>query len=416
MNRVTVFTFFCIVIFTFLFAACVKNETVEVADESAENAAAGDAITLSPVAVVSDQLALEIEEEEEPAPADPIEECINTCLSELSVAEKIGQMFICAFRDNELGVTEINGAMKDALSAFHVGGAVLFNENMRDKPQTQKLIADLQSASNIPLFIAVDEEGGVVSRLVALGYERLPRASRIGSSGDISLAFAQGAKIAANLKELGFNLNFAPVADLSTNKQNTVIGSRAFSDDPQIAGAMVREFVRGLQSEGMIATLKHFPGHGDSKEDSHYSVATVTHDLERLNEKELVPFNMGIEAGAGLVMVGHISAPNITGTDEAAVFSAQIVTAILREQLGFAGVIITDAMDMGAVVKYAGPAEAAVKAVLAGVDVLLMPQDLGLAFAGLLKAVENGEISESRIDESVKRILRMKARFGIIVQ
>jgi len=398
-----------------MIAACEKNESIDVAEGSTENAAAaGDIIAQYPPEIGRDQQSLALEEEEELPPPDPVEEYINTCVSGLTLAEKIGQMFVCAFRYSEQGVTELNGAMKDAIHAYHIGGVVFFDENLRDKPQTRKLIAALQSESDIPLFVATDEEGGLVSRLAALGYERLPRAARIGSSGDSSRALEQGLKIAANLKELGFNLDFAPVADINTNKQNTVIGSRAFSDDAEIAGEMVGEFVNGLQSEGIIATLKHFPGHGDSKADTHYGAATVLHDMDRLNEKELVPFQMGIDAGAGFVMVGHISLPNITDNDDAAVFSEKIVTAILREQLGFAGIIITDALDMGAVVKYYSADEAAVKAVLAGTDILLMPQDLDLAFNGLLNAVESGEISESRIDESLNRILRMKARFGIL--
>jgi beta-N-acetylhexosaminidase len=354
------------------------------------------------------------EPQEPEPPPDPMEEYINACLNELSLEEKIGQMFICAFRDTAQGVTEINGAMREALGSYHLGGVILFTENLRDKEQTKKLITNLQSASAIPLFIAMDEEGGIVSRLSALGYDKLPSASRIGSSGDNAQAFEQGRTIAANLKGLGINVDFAPVADINSNKQNTVIGSRAFSDDPEIAGEMVREFVKGLQGEGIIATLKHFPGHGDTKEDTHYGWASVTHDLARLTEQELVPFKMGIEAGAGFIMVGHISVPNVTGNDKAATFSQEIVTAILREQLGYSGVIITDALDMGAVVKYYEPAETAVQAVLAGVDILLMPQDVSLAFNGILKAVEDGEISESRIDESLSRILRTKALFGIV--
>ncbi|MCL1906261.1 MAG: glycoside hydrolase family 3 protein [Clostridiales bacterium] len=354
-------------------------------------------------------------ETEHKAPAvDLTEEYISACINKMSLEEKIGQMFICAFRDDTQGVKSINANMREVISNYHIGGVILFGENLHDKAQTSKLIADLQSKSDIPLFIATDEEGGTVSRLSALGYEKLPGASRIGSSGDSQQAFGQGSKIGINLRELGFNLNFAPVADINSNKQNAVIGSRAFSGDAKIAGEMVGEFVKGLQGEGIIATLKHFPGHGDTKADSHYGPAFADHDTTRLNGYELVPFKMGIEAGAGLVMVGHISLPNVTGSDEAAIFSEEIVTRILRNQMGFTGAVITDALDMGAVVKYCEADEAAVKAVMAGVDILLMPQDIGRAFNGLLNAVESGGISESRIDESLIRIFKVKMQFSIM--
>jgi len=345
----------------------------------------------------------------EPAPSvDPIEAYLDATISEMSLEEKIGQMFICSFRDTAQGATEINAAMKSAIHDFHIGGVILFKENLSGKAQTKKLISDLQGESGIPLFIAVDEEGGTVSRLAALGYDRLPNASQVGSSGDSRLAYERGVTIAENLKELGFNLNFAPVADINTNKQNTVIGSRAFSSEPVAAGEMVQAFINGHQREGIFSTLKHFPGHGDTYEDSHYGLAFATHDMDRLNEKELVPFQMGIDAGAEFVMIGHISAPNVTGNDEPATFSEKIVTDILRKQLRFDGIIITDALDMGAVVKYHGSDEIAVKSILAGIDILLMPQNFELAYNGVLNAVKNGEINENRIDESVRRILIRK--------
>ena len=348
--------------------------------------------------------------EERPTADSQIEKYIQ----EMSLEEKAGQMFMCAFRDRSQGVTEINAYMRSTVNNYHPGGVILFSENISNEAQAKKLIGDLQNESRLPLFIAVDEEGGLVSRLKSLGGERLPDAAQVGRSGDFSQAFERGVTIAKSLQNLGFNVNFAPVADINTNSMNTVIGSRAFSPDPEIAGGMVSEFVRGLQGEGIAATLKHFPGHGDTKEDSHYGLASVTHDMDRLTEKELVPFQMGIDAGVGFVMIGHISVPSITGNDEPALFSEKIITGILRDKMKFNGVIVTDALDMGAVTRYYSPGETAVKAILAGVDILLMPQDLDAAYNAVLDAVRNGEISESRIDESVRRILEMKARFGVL--
>lgn len=397
MNRIIYITCFLL-----LLVACKKIAIVKELPESA----------MLNVDVTA-PAASETVSEPSPPPVDPLDEYLSTCINEMSLEEKVGQMFMCAFRDRNQVLIEISDDMKNTVRDYHLGGVILFGENIHGEAQTRKLIADLQNESTIRLFVAVDEEGGAVSRLSALGYDKLPNASQIGLSGDSGQAFEQGLTIAASLKGLGFNLNFAPVADISTNNRNTVIGARAFSDDPEIAGEMVREFVRGLQGEGVIAALKHFPGHGDTNEDSHSGLAFVTHDMDRLNEKELVPFQMGIDAGTGFVMVGHISVPKVTGNDEPAIFSEKIVTEILREQLKFDGVIITDALDMGAVVKHYGSGETAVKAVVAGVDVLLMPQDLDAAFNAVLNAVQNGEVSESRIDESLRRILRTKALFDI---
>jgi beta-N-acetylhexosaminidase len=329
---------------------------------------------------------------------------VSAQIRRMSLEEKVGQMFMCAY----------DADMVDMVKDYHLGGVILFSSDIQTETQTRKLISDLQEASRFPLFIAVDEEGGIVSRLGALGGERLPNAAQVGRSGDFSRAFERGVTIAKRLKDLGFNVNFAPVADINTNSRNTVIGSRAFSPDSKIAGGMVSEFVKGLQGEGIAATLKHFPGHGDTNEDSHYGLATVIHDINRLNEREFVPFQMGIDAGAAFVMIGHISAPNVTGNDEPATFSKKIVTELLREQLKFDGIIVTDALNMGAITKYYSPGETAVKAVLAGADILLMPHDLILAYNAVIEAVRGGVIYESRIDESVLRILEMKERLGVL--
>ena len=208
----------------------------------------------------------------------------------------------------------------------------------------------------------------------------------------------------------GFNVDFAPVADVLTNPQNTVIGSRSFGSDPSIDGAMVASEVKGLHTKGMLSTLKHFPGHGDTYEDSHEGKSYVYKTREELENCEWIPFKKGIEAGSDFVMMGHISCPGITGDDTPASLSYTICTEILRDQLGFQGLVITDAMNMGAVANEYASGDAAVRAVQAGADMILMPADFSAAYAGVRNAVQNGTITEERINESVRRILVPRSR------
>jgi beta-N-acetylhexosaminidase len=264
------------------------------------------------------------------------------------------------------------------------------------------------------LFIGIDEEGGRVLRTRNLDVPRIPPAQKIGESGNVKQAYDAAEIIAGYLLPLGFNTNFAPVADVFSNPRNTVIGDRAFSADAKTAGNLVLGFTRGLLENNILPALKHFPGHGETLADSHFGIASTDKTLEELKECEFIPFQAGIDAGAPFVMTGHISTPNITGDNMPALFSSYLLRDILRGMLGFDGVIITDALNMGAVTKYYNSEETAVKAVIAGVDILLMPDNLEQAFAGIIKALESGEIPETRIDESVKRILTVKYEAGII--
>jgi beta-N-acetylhexosaminidase len=275
----------------------------------------------------------------------------------------------------------------------------------------------------LPLFIAIDEEGGRVSRAGFL-FDDLPTpaAFTIGNGGDTNAAYQYARTIGARLAQLGVNMNFAPVADIWTNPANTVIGNRAFSACPHIAGQMVAATIQGLQAEGILSVIKHFPGHGDTYEDSHYHLAFYPHERERFNTIEAIPFLAGIAAGADGVMVGHLSTPLLQNKEPIldwmgdwlengslpATFSDFWLQDILRGEMGFNGLIITDALDMRALTNHFTPEQIALGAFLAGADILLMPTHPERAFYALLEAFHAGIITEERIDASVRRIIEIK--------
>ena len=344
-----------------------------------------------------------------------MEKKIELLIKEMTLEQKVGQMFFCAFRWNTAGrITKIDSNIEKTIKDYNIGGIVLFSENVQTEKQVTDFINGLQKASDIALFIGVDEEGGRVLRTRSLNVPRVLPAFEIGKTGDVRTAYNAGKIIADYLKPLGFNVNFAPTADVLTNPSNKVIGDRAFSSDAVKAGNMVKHFVGGLLDNGILPTLKHFPGHGHTSEDSHYGMAITRKTLEQMSKCEFIPFKEGIDAGAAIVMTGHISTSNVGDGDIPATFSSVLLQEVLRDTLGFEGIIITDALNMGAIVNYYTSEEAAVKSILAGADMLLMPQNLGEAYNGIIKAVKAGKITEKRIEESVKRIITAKCEAGLI--
>ena len=340
-------------------------------------------------------------------------------LEEMTLEEKICQLFLVAHDRlaGVSGVTQSGSATEAAIEKYPVGGVIYFSPNLRSREQTAQMISGIQSYSKLGLFIAVDEEGGSVTRLGnnrAMGVTDFPSMGAVGMDGDPEAAYTVGYTLGTELAELGFNLDFAPVADVDSNPKNPIIGTRAFHSDPQIAASLVAACVEGFGDSGMLCTLKHFPGHGDTASDSHYGAVSVDKTLQELEACELLPFRAGIEAGAPCVMVGHISLPGVTRQDLPATLSFGAVTCLLRQRLGFEGLIITDSMSMEAITDHFDSGEAAVMALRAGVDVILMPESLPEAVDGIREAVENGELTEARIDESVLRILETKLRSGII--
>lgn len=340
-------------------------------------------------------------------------------LDEMTLEERIYQMFIVT-QEQLTGVatvTQSGETTKNAIEAKPVGGIIYFSKNLVSREQCITMIENIQSYSKTGLFISVDEEGGTVARVAknaSMETTSFPSMQVIGDTGETSNAYEVGYTIGKEIAELGFNLDFAPVADVYSNPENTVIGSRAFGSDAERAASMVTACVQGFQDSEMLCTLKHFPGHGDTSQDSHYGEAEVTKTLEELYACELIPFQAGIDAGAQFVMVGHLTAPQIIDENVPATLSYEIVTGLLREEMGFQGIIITDSMAMQAITEQYSSGEAAVKAIQAGVDIILMPYSLPDAVNGILSAVERGIITEERINESVLRILELKIQSGII--
>lgn len=337
-------------------------------------------------------------------------ETIQTIIDDMTPAEKAGQLLMADFRQNAdgTGMTTLSTEAKEAISAYHIGGVILFAENLDTAKQTKQLTADLQAAADLPLFIGIDEEGGLVSRLDKSNIPHEP----IPAAAEIEDAAAVGQTIGEELAELGVNVDFAPVADVNTNPENPVIGTRAISSDPKTAAEKVGEFIRAMEGTGVSACAKHFPGHGDTAMDSHDGATYVEHDFERLQNVEFLPFREAIAAHVDFIMVGHIKTPNAIADIPATLSPA--IGWLLRDDMGFDGIIITDAMNMGAIVEEYGAGESALRAVQAGVDMVLMPADLEKAAESLTEAIESGEISADRVQESLTRILSLKYDKGLL--
>lgn len=340
-----------------------------------------------------------------------LDDVVDSVISEMSLEEKVAGLFLVTPE----GITGVDTAVqagdgtKTALEKYPVGGIIYFKKNVQSEEQIKTMIEKTLSYSKYPLFIAVDEEGGEVSRLAnALKLENVGPMADIGNSGDSTKAYEAMKTVGTYMKEYGFNLDFAPVADVLTNEKNTAIGDRAFSSDSAVVAAMVTSAMEGLEEAGITACVKHFPGLGDAAEDTHNGLTVVDKSLEELKQTELIPFMAAIEKGADMIMVGHVSLPQVTGDNVPATMSKEVISDLLRLELGFNGVVITDAMDMGAITEYYGADEAAVRALKAGADMVLMPEDFELAYEGVLAAIQEGTISEERVNDSLKRIFRIK--------
>lgn len=348
------------------------------------------------------------------------QEAAQALLETMSLQEKVYQLFMVK-PEALTGVptaTRAGDATKTAIAEQPVGGIIYFAKNLEDRDQTIEMIEKSQSYAKIPMLIGVDEEGGIVSRVGSnpkMGTTKFDNMSVYGAKEDPQGVYSMSTVMGKELKELGFNVDFAPVADVVTNPENTEIGPRSFSSDPVTAAQMVGSFVAGMQDTGLPATLKHFPGHGGTTTDTHNGLSTTTRTLAEMRTSEFVPFRAGIDAGAEFVMVGHLSVAALHGgANIPSDLSPQVVTDLLRRELGFEGIIITDSHEMGAITNYFKADEAAVKALVAGVDIVLMPADLNAAVQGVLDAIDGGTLTEARIDESVLRVLTMKYRYGII--
>ncbi|MCM1189234.1 MAG: glycoside hydrolase family 3 [bacterium] len=346
--------------------------------------------------------------------ADPERDAVEKLLAEMTLKEKVYQLFV-VFPSAITGVSKVTQAGETtrlALEKYPVGGLIYDKSNIVSKEQLRTMLTNVQSYTKIPLILTCDEEGGRVSRLMnTVGTTKVGPMFDYREDG-AAVAKQNAKTIAGDLTDLGFNMDLAPVADVWSNPQNTVIGDRAYSDDFQEAAELVAAAVAGFREGGAACTLKHFPGHGDTSADSHYGAVYVYKSLDEIREQELLPFQAGIDAGVDAVMMGHLIVSDVE--EEPALFSYRLVTELLREEMHFEGVVITDSLQMKAMTDYYGNGEIAVKAVKAGVDMLLCPGDLEEAADALIRAVESGEITQERLDESVRRILRLKQERGIL--
>jgi beta-N-acetylhexosaminidase len=357
------------------------------------------------------------------------ERWVASTLARLSLDEKIGQLIVPSVYSTYLASdSRTYDELVRLVHEVHIGGVHLFGGRqpvptvllnpayggviLGQPLEAASLLNRLQAISKVPLLNTADFEAGVGFRVA--GATLFPRAMALGATRDERIAYEVGRLTAIEGRALGVHVNFAPVVDVNNNARNPVINIRAFGEDPALVGALGAAYARGLGDGGMLATLKHFPGHGDTDVDSHLGLPLIAHPRERLERVELVPFRAGLAAGADAVMVAHIELPALDPTPRTpATFSRAIVTGLLREELGFRGLVYTDSMAMRAVADLMPPGEAAVRAVQAGCDLVLDSPDSLAAFRGLKAAVERGDLAEAAITRAVERILRAKARLGL---
>ena len=359
--------------------------------------------------------------EETPSDAaisDSAAQLAQKTLASMTQDEKIWQLF---YVTPELltGVetaTRAGDSTKEALEKMPVGGIIYFAKNFEDRAQAQQMLHNTKSYTKIPLFLGTDEEGGTVSRVgsnPAMGGIEVPSMQSLGEQADPAAVYQAGQDISESLRAVGLNMDFAPVADVSGGSAS-VIGSRSFGSDAQLCASMVSVMTGSLTAGEIIPCLKHFPGYGSAITDDHYGTSILTKTLDDLEACDFLPFASGIEAGAPFVMVSHLSVPEVVGDETPCDLSSKIVTELLRNKLGFTGVIITDSHQMASITDHYTSGEAAVQALEAGVDMILMPQDLQAAFDGVKAALSSGTLTQDRIDESVLRILQVKAEYNIL--
>ena len=341
---------------------------------------------------------------------------VDALLASLSLEERVGQMFIVDLRSkSDYPVRTVDDEVRQMILRVAPGGVLLFGANIDTVEQTIGLVGDLQAISKIPLTIAVDFEGGRVSRLTSSGKipaTTIPSSRTIGSTGDPALAYRIGRVMGAELRALGMNMNFAPVADVFSNP-SSMIGDRAFSSDPEVVSAMAAAMVEGIQAEMVSSVVKHFPGHGDTDSDSHDGLATLPHGRERLEAVEFLPFRGAIVAGADGIMTAHIVVPQIDAESIPTTFSRKLITEELRDRMGHRGLVITDSLAMRAIRNAWDSDVSAVRAIVAGADILLHPFDIDAAVGSVIEAVRSGLVAGSRIAESVRQILRTKIIRGV---
>ena len=349
---------------------------------------------------------------------------IESQLSQMTLRDKVGQLFCVRPEAFDVALEwdtytkiatyqlqEVNEQMIKVNAEYPAGGIILFAHNIADEAQLSTFMEGLKAFNGDPLFY-IDEEGGRVARIGNndnFPVEKFSAMGEIGKTGDPKNAQRAGKVIGQYLRKYGFDVDLAPVADVNTNPKNPVIGSRAFSEDPKVAASMVTAFLKGLDESGVAGCVKHFPGHGDTQTDSHYGYAQTTKTWEEMLACEMVTFKAAIAQDVPMIMTAHIATPGVSGDELPATVNPVILTDKLRKELGYKGVIITDGMAMGAITRQYSSGEAAILSLQAGADIILGPKNFIEAFDAVMKAVEDGTLTEERIDESVRRVLTLKA-------
>jgi beta-N-acetylhexosaminidase len=337
---------------------------------------------------------------------------ISEMIAEMSLDEKIGQMIVAG-----ISGTTVDASAKSLITKYKVGGIIFYADNLINPTQTVQLLNQVKAENvpnPLPLLLSVDQEGGRISRLPG-ELIHFPSNKEIGSINNPQFSYKVGTLLGRELKEFGFNLDFAPVLDVNSNPKNPIIGDRSFGNNPEIVSKLGIQTMKGIQSQKIIATIKHFPGHGDTSVDSHLELPIVYKSLAELKELELIPFERSIDNGADVVMVAHILLPKLDANFPASM-SKNIITDILRNQLNFSGVVITDDMTMEAITDHYTIGRAAVESVKAGSDIILVAHDFNKiteTISSLKTAVQKGEISEQRINDSVSRIIKLKRKYQI---
>lgn len=350
---------------------------------------------------------------EAPSP-DPIRQRID----EMSMEEKIGQILLVGFEGKSIGEDEKTKAMIDEL---HVGGLILYARNVEESSQLRSLLNDLKEENRkahgeaaIPLFLSVDEEGGRITRMPQ-AFTSLPTNRAIGKVHKEGFSYEVGKVIAKEISAFGYNMDFAPVLDINSNPKNPVIGDRSFGNRADLVTALGVKTMEGIRDGGVIPVVKHFPGHGDTSVDSHIGLPKVNKKLSDLTKFELLPFQAAIQKGADVVMIAHILLPKID-PDYPSSLSKKIISDLLRDQMGYQGVVITDDLTMGAIAKHYSLGKAAVQSFLAGSDILLVAHQYENAkevYQAMKTAVEEGKITEERLNQSVYRILNLKEKYRL---
>ncbi len=359
-----------------------------------------------------------IEPEPEPGPRPEPQKTLYSLkpLAEMSLREKVGQLFNVRVEALDLTSTYTqtgpSQVITDGFNRYPCGGLTLYAANIKNPQQIIDFTQFLHDLGNYPL-LCIDEEGGRVARIAnnnQFNVTKYASMAAVGATGDPKNGYEAGNNIGAYLALYGFDVDFAPVSDVNTNPDNVVIGDRAFGSSPQLVADFASQFLLGLQKNTVEGCLKHFPGHGDTKADTHYGYAESLKTWAEISSCEMIPFRKGIETGTQLIMTAHICLPNVTDESIPSTLSPMILQEKLRGELGYKGIIITDSMGMGAITQEYSPEEAAIRALEAGCDIILDPADYVSAFEAVVSAVESGRLTMAQIDERVSKVLALKKR------